>query len=148
MDGERVPQDAFSADDIYSLQIVFFLSHVSQWHSSVIRALGIKNIYMENKTKIFISYASEDRDDFVRPLAESLRDRFNIWYDKYSLVMGDSLRGKIDEGLSQCEFGIVILSKHFFSKRWPQMELDGLISRESSGRKVVLPIWHKIDKKT
>ena len=35
-----MPQDTFSVEDVFSLQNVFFLSHVLQWHSSVIRALG------------------------------------------------------------------------------------------------------------
>lgn len=95
---------------------------------------------------MFISYASEDREALARPLAEALCEHFDIWYDQYSLVMGDSLREKIDEGLSSCEFGIVILSKYFFGKSWPKKELDGLISRESSGHSVILPIWHNIEK--
>ena len=36
------------------------------------------------------------------------------------------------------------MSKHFFAKEWPQNELDGLMSREIAGTKVILPIWHKI----
>jgi hypothetical protein len=36
------------------------------------------------------------------------------------------------------------LSQHFFSKEWPQNELDGLMSREIAGTKVILPVWHKI----
>jgi hypothetical protein len=61
--------------------------------------------------------------------------------------MGDSLRRNIDEGLSRCRFGIVILSPKFFSKDWPQRELDGLVARENaSGEKAILPIWHKLSK--
>jgi hypothetical protein len=60
------------------------------------------------------------------------------------LKVGDSLRRKIDEGLAKSRYGIVVLSKHFFSKEWPQNELDGLMSREIAGTKVILPIWHKI----
>ncbi len=101
---------------------------------------------LKRRIKLFISYASEDRRSIVKPLAKALSERYDVWYDKYSLVMGDSLREKIDEGLSNCDFGIVVLSHFFFAKKWPQMELDGLISRESSGRKVILPIWHKISK--
>jgi len=58
--------------------------------------------------------------------------------------MGDSLKRKIDEGLANSRYGIVVLSKHFFAKEWPQNELDGLLSREIAGTKMILPIWHKI----
>ena len=35
-------------------------------------------------------------------------------------------------------------SKAFFSKEWPQRELDGLVALEEDGRKVILPIWHDV----
>ncbi len=62
-------------------------------------------------------------------------------------MVGDSLRQRIDEGLATSRYGVVILSPNFFSKPWPQAELDGLYSRQSaSGQKVILPIWHHISK--
>ena len=93
---------------------------------------------------IFISHASEDKD-FVRPFAEALREtHLSVWYDEFELRVGDSLRRKIDEGLGQSRYGIVVLSHSFFAKNWPQQELDGLMSREIAGTKVILPVWHKI----
>src|SRR6266851_3040485 len=93
----------------------------------------------------FICHASEDKADFVDLFARQLRDSgLTVWYDVFSLKVGDSLRRKIDEGLAKSRYGIVVLSKHFFSKEWPQNELDGLMSREIAGTKVILPIWHKI----
>jgi len=49
-----------------------------------------------------------------------------------------------DHGLSNSKYGIVVLSKHFFPKEWPQRELDGLVSRETANKKILLPIWHNI----
>jgi len=94
--------------------------------------------------KLFISHASEDKADFVRPLAERLKTEFQVWYDEYELTIGDKLREKIDQGLRQCDYGVVVLSHHFFAKRWPQEELDGLFSLETRERKVILPIWRDI----
>ena len=46
---------------------------------------------------IFISHASEDKDDLVRPLAEQLRPRgLRVWFDETELKLGDSLRRSID----------------------------------------------------
>jgi len=93
---------------------------------------------------VFISHASEDKD-FVRPLAEALHEtRLSVWYDEFELRVGDSLRRKIDEGLSQSRYGIVVVSHSFFAKNWPQQELDGLMSKEIAGTKVILPVWHRI----
>jgi len=95
----------------------------------------------------FISHASEDKNDLVRPLAEKLTEMgFNIWYDEFKLRVGDSLRESIDKGLAVSAYGIVVLSKAFFAKNWPQYELNGLVAREIDGEKVILPVWHNITK--
>lgn len=94
---------------------------------------------------VFISHASEDKESIARPLAEGLRNRgLRVWYDEYTLKIGDSLRSTIDKGLNNSRYGIVILSKAFFAKKWPQKELDGLYSLEEEGSKVILPIWHDV----
>lgn len=97
---------------------------------------------------VFICHASEDKDDFVRPLAEALRaHHLDVWYDEFALTIGDSLREAIDRGLADSRFGIVVLSPHFFQKRWPKRELNGLVAREiAEDRQLVLPIWHRIDR--
>jgi hypothetical protein len=93
---------------------------------------------------LFISHASEDKDAFVRPLAEALSKKFDVWYDEYELRMGDSLRAKIDEGLRKVDYGVVVLSPAFFKKKWTQAELDGLLALETSTRKLILPVWYQI----
>jgi hypothetical protein len=94
----------------------------------------------------FICHASEDKEVFVRPLADALANiHLSIWYDEFSLSVGDSLRQTIDEGLAKSRFGIVVLSPSFFRKGWAQRELDGLVARQiAENRRIVLPIWHDI----
>lgn len=41
---------------------------------------------------------------------------------------------------------LLYCQKPFLVKKWPQYELDGLTAREIDGKKVILPIWHNIDK--
>lgn len=95
---------------------------------------------------LFICHASEDKDDFVRALAEALRlEHVDVWYDEFSLRMGDSLRRCIDRGLRESQYGIVVLSRAFIAKKWTQYELDGLVEREvSEGHTVILPVWHGV----
>ena len=60
---------------------------------------------------VFISHASEDKETFVRPLAELLRnEHIEVWYDEFSLKLGDSLRQTVDLGLSRSRYGVVVLS--------------------------------------
>lgn len=95
---------------------------------------------------VFLSHASEDKEAVVRPLAAALEARgLSVWVDEMQVMIGDSLRAKIDEGLAQSRFGAVILSPSFFAKNWPRWELDGLAAREAAeGRVVVLPVWHRV----
>jgi len=94
---------------------------------------------------VFISHASEDKSAIASPLAEALRAKgLRVWYDEFSLKVGDSLRKSIDEGLAHSRFGVVILSKQFFEKHWPEQELNGLATREVGGKKVILPVWHEV----
>lgn len=96
---------------------------------------------------VFISHASEDKDDVVRPLVKALREGgLDVWYDEFELRIGDSLRRKIDRGLASSKFGIVVLSEKFFSKGWTNYELDGIVTRSVDGSQVLLPIWHNVTK--
>ena len=97
---------------------------------------------------VFICHASEDKDEFVRPLAEALRaHNLAVWYDEFALDVGDSLREAIDRGLATSRYGIVVLSPSFFRKRWPQRELNGLVAREmADDRGMILPVWHRVDR--
>lgn len=96
---------------------------------------------------VFVSHASEDKATVVRPLADALQERgLSVWYDEFELRIGDSLRQKIDEGISRSRFGVVILSKAFLSKGWTSYELDGLVTMAVNKRQVLLPIWHDISK--
>jgi hypothetical protein len=94
---------------------------------------------------VFISHASEDKKSVAEPLARALSQAgLSVWYDRFQLHLGDRLLRTINDGLRQSRFGVVILSPSFFSKHWPQLELDGLAQREAGGRKVILPVWHEV----
>ena len=100
------------------------------------------------KYDVFICHASEDKDSFVRVLAEKLSSKdLIVWYDDFALSLGDSLRRSIDYGLAKSRYGVVVLSTKFFEKEWPQKELDALVAREDGLDKVILPIWHGVTKK-
>jgi len=99
----------------------------------------------ETSWDVFVSHASEDKEAFVRPLVEALQTAgLKVWFDESTLRVGDGLRRSIDRGLARSQFGIVVVSKAFLAKEWPQRELDGLVAREEEGEKVILPIWHDI----
>jgi hypothetical protein len=67
-----------------------------------------------------------------------------IWADYKELEVGDSLLGRISDGLTRSKFGVVVFSPAFFAKRWTRVELEGLFNLDVSGSGSILPIWHKI----
>lgn len=103
---------------------------------------------IEPEYDVFISHASEDKDEVVRPLANALKNLgIKVWYDEFEVRIGDSLRRKIDKGLANSRFGIVVVSRDFIKKGWTNYELDGIITKAVSGEQIILPIWHNITKK-
>ena len=113
------------------------------------RGFGIDvDIDNDPEYDVFISHASEDKDEIVRPLANALVEKgVKVWYDEFEMKIGDSLRRKIDKGLANSRFGIVVISKDFIKKGWTNYELDGIITKAVSGEQIILPIWHNITKK-
>lgn len=107
----------------------------------------LKPITAPKQYHVFVSHASDDKEEFVRPFVTALKtEGLNVWYDETELKIGDSLRRSIDNGLKNSKYGIVVLSEHFFKKEWTQKELDGLFAKEVNGERVILPLWHKISK--
>ena len=97
--------------------------------------------------RLFICHVSEDKTDFVEPLARALRESFEVWYDKFELTLGDNLLQNITEGLLTSDFAVVVLSKAFFAKKkWAENELGGLFALETATRKIVLPVWKDVTK--
>ena len=99
---------------------------------------------------VFISHASEDKEDFVDEFVAELRKAgVKVWYDTSQIAWGDSLRKRIDDGLTKSRFGIAILSPNYIAdgKYWTKEELDGIFQMESINGKTLLPIWHNLTKK-
>lgn len=94
---------------------------------------------------VFLSYAGEDRP-IAAELADSLRGTgFNVWYDKFQLHVGDRLLDRINDGLTNSRYGLLLISPAFLRKPWPAYETDALVRDWINGRKVLLPIWHEVD---
>jgi len=98
------------------------------------------------KYDVFVSHATEDKKAFVKPLVANLITLgLKVWYDELTLRPGDSLSEKIDAGLSDSRYGVVILSPSFFSKQWARRELRGLVQKATSeGKDLILPVWHGV----
>ena len=99
------------------------------------------------KWDLFISHASEDKGTFVKPLVlELIKRNINVWYDQFSLSPGSSLKESIEKGIRDSDFGVVILSRKFFEKKWPKKELNAIFTKELIGdSERLIPIWYEIE---
>jgi hypothetical protein len=97
---------------------------------------------MEKQWDVFISHASDDKEKFVRPLAEALANLgVQVWYDEFTLKLGKSISESIDAGLVGSKFGLVVISEAFIRKEWTKRELQGLVASQIAHRTVILPVW-------
>lgn len=114
--------------------------------------LKIRNISegkIQDKPKalsLMIIHAGEDKP-FVRKLAEDLKNNgISVWFDEWTIQVGDSIVARIDEGINSTDYALVVFSKAFFQKQWPQRELQSAFFREAeSKRAFVLPIVLDVD---
>ena len=99
-------------------------------------------ISSSEKRDVFICHAGEDKKIIVEPLVSTLeKEGIYFWYDRAEINWGDSLTLKINQGLCISKFVIVVLTRNFIRKRWPQRELDSALSTEvTSGAIKVLPL--------
>jgi hypothetical protein len=116
-----------------------------------IRSLIYMNIRSaQEKPLAFICHDSRDKKEVARPIALNLsKNLCPVWYDEYSLNVGENLRDSIEQGLKESQKCILILSQYFLSnKGWTKKEFDSIFTREIiEEKKLVLPVWHDVTKK-
>ena len=99
---------------------------------------------MDNK--IFICFAAEDRYRIVEPVVYHLRNYgINMWYDRYSLVMGDKrIEKNLIEGATECQYAILILSEFTNDSPCALEELAIIEKRYHEGEITVFPILYEL----
>lgn len=99
------------------------------------------------KPLAFISYDSRDKEAVAKKIAFGLQKMFcPVWYDEYSLKIGDNLRDSIERGLKECKKCVLVLSPNFISNNgWTKKEFDSIFTREIlEEQQLVLPVWFNV----
>jgi hypothetical protein len=91
-------------------------------------------------SKIFISHSSKDKK-FARKLAKSLSVfGFPPWLDELEIHVGDSIVQKVQQGLEDCDFMVLVLSKNSVKSKWVENEWQTKYWEEIETKKIkVLP---------
>lgn len=91
--------------------------------------------------RIFISYSHHDKDLVDRIVAGLKEDGHDIWMDSLRLKPGDNISAKVEEGLSQAEALIVVISENSFRSQWVQQEFAAIALQQISKReRRIIPV--------
>lgn len=122
--------------------------HLSTVHSDrPLRAIPSTAANIDDHRDVFISHASEDKDDIARPLTEALQTRnLSVWFDELNITWGTPIRRAVEKGITNATYGLVIISPNFIAKQWTRAELDALYGRQMGqpDSQVILPVWHRV----
>ncbi|HSN93344.1 MAG TPA: toll/interleukin-1 receptor domain-containing protein [Anaeromyxobacteraceae bacterium] len=97
----------------------------------------------------FISHDFRDKGTVARPIALGLTKlACPVWFDEFSLKVGDRLRESIEKGLKECAKCVLVLSPSFFdNKGWTRTEFNSIFAREIvEQRDFLLPVWYGVTK--
>ena len=97
---------------------------------------GVRRIH-----HVFLSHSSEDRDLALK-IARDLRAAgIIVWLDEWEILVGDSISQKVEEGLQDCPFVAVLLTRHSVESGWVAKEWQSKIGEEAhAGKTVILPL--------
>lgn len=110
----------------------------------------MKESLKRKKPLAFISHDFQDKSNVARPFAQKLAHRANrtIWYDEFTLTVGDKLRREIEKGIRQSEYCILLLTKNYLlNESWANIEFESIFTKELIEKKdSIIPIWINITK--
>ena len=90
---------------------------------------------------VFLSHTRADKA-FARKLGNDLlRNGLRVWIDEAEIKVGESLIGKISEGINSADYLAVILSPDSVRSEWVTREVEIALTQEINGRRMkVLPL--------
>lgn len=97
---------------------------------------------IEGSKRIFIAHSSADKV-FARRLANDLKTIYGLdpWFDEIKIKAGESILQKIQEGIYDCDYMLVLLSQDSIKSRWVINEYSSKLWDEIEKNKVcVIPI--------
>lgn len=103
---------------------------------------------MAQRPLAFISHDSRDKDSVARAIASKLTSMgCPVWYDEYSLKVGDGLRESIEKGIKECKHCVLVLSKNFISNGgWTKAEFESVFIKQIHEKSnIVLPVWVDVE---
>lgn len=94
--------------------------------------------------KVFLSHASGDKPFVDRLAADLASHSIPVWYDKLDMKIGESVPGKINEGIADSKYFAIVLSPAAIVSKWVTEELNAALMKQvANGGTFLLPILLK-----
>jgi len=95
-------------------------------------------------SRVFLSHAGIDKP-FVEKLAQDLlKVGVEVWYDKWEIKVGDSILWKIEEGIEESDYLVIVISKEAWESDWVRKEIEGAFQKQVEMKaKFILPVYYR-----
>ncbi len=131
------------------LQVLAKIAEENNFYCTIRSQDYLKKKMEIDKPLAFISHDSRDKELIAKPLANGLSSRLcSVWYDEYSLNIGDSLRESIEKGIKEVKKCVIVITRNFLNNPgWGKKEFNSIFTREMIfNERIVLPIWYEVTK--
>jgi len=94
-----------------------------------------------DKTGVFISYSTADRDTARRITHDLESAGVNVWYDEAQLKAGDPILYSIREGIERSDVLLVLVSANSIASKWVDREVREAFEKHGeTGAPAIIPI--------
>jgi hypothetical protein len=89
-------------------------------------------------------HASEDKELARRIATDFHAAGIETFFDEWDITAGQSVRARIDDGLSGSTHVIVLLTETSLAKPWVNAEIDAAFVRKVLGRGTLIPLRYRL----
>jgi hypothetical protein len=100
----------------------------------------VKPVLVNRRPDLFLSHSSADKDLVTKLAKDLLVCEVDAWFDKWEIGPGDSLLGKINEGITDSRYIAILLSRSFLGNTYPMTELRAAHSRQIKEGNIIIPL--------
>ena len=99
----------------------------------VLEEKGYRMTPFGREQMVFLSHSSLDKPEIeeIIPLLNGMD--LPVWFDKYSIALGDSITDKVQEGIQQSSIVLFWITEHFLDSRWCKFEMRAFDRRGRPG---------------
>ncbi len=90
---------------------------------------------------VFISYSHKDKALTKRIANDLIKKDIIVWLDEWEILVGDSITQRVQHGLENVDFIMLLLTKHSVQSGWVEKEWQSQIGLEAERQRIrILPV--------